>query len=665
MDMSQYIDVFIEESKEHLQTINSRMLDLENNPTGLEIVQEIFRSAHTLKGMAATMGFEDLANLTHNMENVLDLIRNNKLEVSERVLDILFQSVDHLEEIIESILDGGSGQKDIQAITELLKRVEDGDVDANSQNNSSQKSGELVFEEVEKNILKEAKNQGFNAYNIVVRLEAACMLKAARAFMVFQVLGQVAEVVKANPAVDELESENFDTYFAVAIVTTEQSSDIEARLLKVSEVEKVTVTDINLDAESQGVPRVEENQEEQKEFSSANAEKGSVKEKKTKQTTKSIRVNTDKLDQLMNLFEELIIDRGRLDEVAAAIQNIELNETVEHMTRITSDLQSIILNMRMVPIDQVFNRFPRMVRSIAKELNKKIDFQILGADTELDRTVIDEIGDPLVHLLRNSLDHGIEPPEKRKAAGKPEEGSIRLEAYYRGNHVIIEMEDNGGGINRKKVLQKAIENGLIQETQAEQLADEEVFELIFRSGFSTADVVSDISGRGVGLDAVKNKIESLGGAISVSSEEGKGSIFTIQLPLTLSILSTLLVEIENERYAIPLNSIEETAIVSSDEIIGVHNQKAINYRDKIVPVLFLDQLLGIRETHKEDTHYCLVIVSKGEKMAALVVDTLIGQQEIVLKSLGDYLGQIFAISGATILGDGQVALVMDCNSLIR
>lgn len=660
MDMSQYIEVFIEESREHLQTINSKMLDLENDPTSIEIVQEIFRSAHTLKGMAATMGFEDLANLTHKMENVLDLIRNNKLDVSEVVLDVLFQSVDHLEEIIESIVEGGTGKKDITEISILLSKVENGDINLTA--NDEKQTNDFNFEEVEQNILKEAKNQGFNIFNIVIELEAGCMLKAVRAFMAFQVLEQVAEVVKSNPSVEDLEAGKLETNFGLTILTMEERASIEARILKVSEIEKVTITDINLEAsEIKEKPQIDKTAEGNKVVSNEEPKK----EKTTKQSTKSIRVNTDKLDQLMNLFEELIIDRGRLDQVAASIQNTDLNDTVEHMTRITSDLQSIILNMRMVPIDQVFNRFPRMVRSLAKELNKKIDFQILGADTELDRTVIDEIGDPLVHLIRNSLDHGIESPEKRKSVGKPEEGSIRLEAYYKGNHVIIELEDNGGGINRKKVLEKAITNGLVKEHQANELTDEEVYELLFKSGFSTADVVSDISGRGVGLDAVKNKIESLGGAITVNSTEGQGSIFTIQLPLTLSILSTLLVEIGEERYAIPLNSIEETAIIPNAEILDVHNQKAIDYRNKIVPVLFLDQLLGVRETHKVENHYCLVIVRKGEKQAALAVDSLIGQQEIVLKSLGDYLGQIFAISGATILGDGQVALVMDCNSLIR
>ncbi|MGW9607524.1 chemotaxis protein CheA, partial [Heyndrickxia sporothermodurans] len=397
------------------------------------------------------------------------------------------------------------------------------------------------------------------------------------------------------------------------------------------------------------------------------------KEKKSTQTkgnsttsqNKTIRVNIERLDILMNLFEELVIDRGRLEQISKELHHSELDETVERMTRISSDLQNIILNMRMVPVETVFNRFPRMVRQLARDLHKSINLEVIGAETELDRTVIDEIGDPLVHLLRNAIDHGIETPEKRRSQGKPEEGTIKLKAYHSGNHVFIEIEDDGAGINREKVLNKALSKGIISEDEASSLTDKQVFELILASGFSTADTISDISGRGVGLDVVKATIESLGGVINIESTEGQGSVFIIQLPLTLSIISAMLVELGNEKYAVPLSSIIETAIIKKSDILNAHNQKVIDFRGNIVPLVFLNEVFSVPVEIEENDYLSVVIVRKGSKMAALVVDSFIGQQEIVLKSLGNYLTNVFAISGATILGDGQVALIIDCNALIK
>ena len=380
---------------------------------------------------------------------------------------------------------------------------------------------------------------------------------------------------------------------------------------------------------------------------------------------KTIRVSIERLDSLMNLFEELVIDRGRLEQISQIIGNPELEETVERMTRISGDLQTIILNMRMMPVENVFNRFPRMVRQLAKDLDKKLDLVIVGAETELDRTVIDEIGDPLVHLLRNAIDHGIETPEIRRKAGKPESGTITLTAYHSGNHVYIEIRDDGAGIKIQNILHQAISKGIISESESEQLTNEQVYELIMASGFSTADTITDISGRGVGMDVVRTKIESLGGAISINSAEGEGSTFSIQLPLTLSIISVLLVELENEKYAVPLSSIIETAIIKASDILTIHSQKVIDFRGKVIPLVSLKRLLQLKEYDQTEEFIPIVIVRKGEKMAGLIVDSFIGQQEIVLKSLGNYLADVFAISGATILGDGQVALVIDSNAVIK
>ncbi|MCM3315835.1 chemotaxis protein CheA [Rummeliibacillus stabekisii] len=686
MDTNQYLEVFIDESKEHLQSCNENLLALEQNPHDLAIVNEIFRNAHTLKGMSATMGFEDLADLTHKMENVLDGIRNEKITVTPEILDVVFESVDHLEAMIDDISGGGDGKRDVTSTVQKLKMIENGEeiVQASGAKEEVQESGAssneaLQFDEFELTVLQQSREQGFHTYEITVMLRADCLLKAARVYMVFDILEKLGDVVKSSPSVDKLEEEQFDQEFHVAFITKEPVNDLQSKLMKVSEVEQITITPIDESKanEEAAATTVEETAEvvskDEKPTKETTAQKAAnsvpnnkVSEKKSAQGSKTIRVNIERLDILMNLFEELVIDRGRLQSIAGELNHGELNETVERMARISGDLQNIILTMRMVPVETVFNRFPKMVRQLARDLHKQVNLEIIGAETELDRTVIDEIGDPLVHLIRNALDHGVEDPEVRKKAGKTEQGNIVLRAYHSGNHVFIELEDDGAGINRERVLEKAITKGIVTAEAAESMSDQQVNELILSSGFSTASVISDISGRGVGLDVVKSTIESLGGNITIESVEGKGSLFSIQLPLTLSIISVMLVEIEKEIYAIPLSSIIETSIIRNSDIMNAHNQKVIDFRGKVVPLLFLDEFFDVpRPEPKNDEFHSVVLVRKGEKMAGLVVDSFIGQQEIVLKSLGNYLTNVFAISGATILGNGQVALIVDCNSLIK
>ncbi|AST92039.1 chemotaxis protein CheA [Sutcliffiella cohnii] len=672
MELNQYLDIFIEESKEHLQSINDQLLLLEKSPESLEIVNEIFRSAHTLKGMSATMGFEDLASLTHHMENVLDGIRNEKIAPSSTLLDVVFSSVEYLEEMVTSIAGGGDGKKDVTEVVALLNQIVSGEaveVSNTSENNSTSTN----YDSYELTILEQSEEQGYFPYEVTVTLRDDCMLKAARVFMVFEVVEKLGEVIKSDPPVEVLEEENFDNSFTITIVSKDSEESIQQRIFKVSEVEKVDIQVIN-------VKQLQENEKEGsnvavEEITQAitevavtdvvvNEEKKSTTKKVA--SNKTIRVNIDRLDVLMNLFEELVIDRGRLEQISKDLKVTELQETVERMSRISNDLQNIILNMRMVPIETVFNRFPRMIRQLARDLGKKIDFQIIGAETELDRTVIDEIGDPLVHLIRNAVDHGVEMPDIRRQNGKEEEGQIILRAFHSGNHVFIEIKDNGSGISKTKVLEKAIERGILSKEKSETLTDKEVYQLILSSGFSTADKISDISGRGVGLDVVKSTIESLGGTISIDSEKGNGTTFSIQLPLTLSIISILLTEVGAEKYAIPLSSIIETAIINNSEIQHVHGQQVVQFRGKVVPLVFLDRVFDVSKVDDCNSELSsIVIVKKGEKLAGLVVDSFIGQQEVVLKSLGQYLNHTFAISGATILGDGQVALIVDCNTLIN
>ncbi len=685
MDTSQYLDMFLDESREHLQACTEHLLELEKNPEDLALVNEVFRAAHTLKGMSATMGYEDIADLTHKMENVLDAIRNEQIVVTTEILDVVFEAVDDLEEMVGDIERGGTGQMDVSSLVETLNRLASGDVAA-ALDEEEPSSGEVStsedspYDQFEQTVLLQSIEQGYTVYEVEVTLRDDCVLKAARVFMLFEIFEKVGEVISSNPPAEQLESEEFDTTFRVTLVSTEEDPHLKEKAMKVSEVEEVHVTTLTREAvkgtqesaRSEERSTEDETKEERTEEQVSNTPQPKKEEKKKTpkrrpaQGSKTIRVNIDRLDVLMNLFEELVIDRGRLQSIAGELHNPELNETVERMTRVSGDLQNIILNMRMVPVETVFNRFPKMVRQVARELDKKVDLEIIGAETELDRTVIDEIGDPLVHLIRNALDHGIETPEERLAKGKPETGTITLRAYHSGNHVFIELEDDGAGVNRKKVLGKAIERGLVSEEAAETLTDKQVAELILASGFSTADQVTDVSGRGVGLDVVKNTIEGLGGYISIDSIEGKGSLFQVQLPLTLSIISVMLVELDKEIYAIPLSSIIETAIIDSSEVLNAHNQKVIDFRGNIVPLVYLKEIFEMTEGEEETSDFqSIVIVRKGEKLAGLVVDSFIGQQEIVLKSLGNYLQNVFAISGATILGNGQVALIVECNSLIK
>ncbi|MDV2684943.1 chemotaxis protein CheA [Alkalihalophilus lindianensis] len=686
---SEYLDVFLDESQEHIQSINDHLLKLEQAPEDLSIVGEVFRSAHTLKGMAATMGFEDLAHLTHNMENVLDLIRNQKLKVTSQVMDVVFAAVDDLEAMVEDIAAGGEGKRDVSEVVGKLEKIEKGESIEETSTVVQETAATIesperlieVYDEFERTVLEQSFEQGYSAFQIEVTLDEQAMLKAARVFMVFEVLEQVGEVIKSTPSADQLEEEKFDETFLVTVVSKVNAEEVKQRILNISEIVNVVVQPLTgqdliskEDATKMPIEEIVEQKpkvvkapkvEQAPAVKQKDPQQTSVQKKSSSDSHKTIRVNIERLDVLMNLFEELVIDRGRLEQIASELQNNELNETVERMSRISGDLQEIILNMRMMPVEQVFNRFPRMVRSLSKDLKKQVNLEIIGADTELDRTIIDEIGDPLVHLLRNSIDHGIETPEVRRTQGKPEEGTVKLKAFHSGNNVFIEIEDDGAGIDRHKILQKALNNGVVTEEEAEKMTDQQVFGLLFASGFSTAEKITDVSGRGVGLDVVRNTFESLGGIVTVNSILGRGSVFSIQLPLTLSIIDVMLVEVQDEKYAIPLSSIVETAIVNKQDVYSAHNQKVIDFRGKVVPLVFLKDIFEVPGDPQKEDFYSLVIINKGDKVAGLVVDSLIGQHDIVLKSLGNYLTNVFAISGATILGNGQVALIVDTNALIK
>lgn len=687
MDVSQYLEIFIEEAKEHLQNLNEALLEMEKNSSNKDLVNEIFRVAHTLKGMAATMGYKRMAVLTHDMENVLSEIRTGTIDSSAELLDVLFQCLDALEKYIDAITDTGSeGTEENKGIINRLNAIlaQKGNPSGAKEVSHTpaapvvQTTGTsahdakyerkhlmLAFNEYEKNAMLKAKEEGYVTCGLTIIISESCVLKSARAFIIFRTLEKLGQIIKSYPSVQDIEDEKFDFDFTVFAITKETPEKFHKELTSIAEVEEVLIDIIEVDGQVKDFSKKKEvavaaNDEQEDDDDDGKATQG--QQTKKPNANRTVRVDIERLDNLMNLVSELIIVKNGLETVESHNQN--MIEQIEYLERITTNLHDAVMKVRMVPVERVFNRFPRLIRDLSRKLNKNMELHMSGEDTELDRTVIDEIGDPLVHLIRNSGDHGLETPDERKAAGKPEKGNVYLDAFQDGNNVVIEVRDDGKGINIAKVKAKALNTGAITKDQADAMSDQDIIELLFRPSFSTADQISDVSGRGVGLDVVKTKIEALGGDIEVKTELGKGSTFTIRLPLTLAIIQALMVKLGEEKYAIPLNSIQNIEDVKMKDIKYIQNQEVINLRGHVIPIVHLDGLLAVPKDNVERDSMTVVIVNKGDKQAGFVVDGLIGQQEIVIKTLGKYLSNIKLIAGATILGDGEVALILDVNSLV-
>ena len=688
MDVSQYLSMFIEESKEHLQSLNEQLLVLEKEPDNSDTINEIFRAAHSLKGMAGTMGYKKMQRLTHEMEDVFSEIRNGKVQVNAELVDLLFQCLDELSKYLDNIIaTSDEGSESNEQLPELLsafvknagaapvaEKKETGSAVAATATMEATKEEEkfrtLKIADHEKKAIQKAYELGKHVYGMTVHISENCILKAARAFLVFKTLEEYGDVIKSSPEVQEIEDERFDFDFSIFFVTEESEEKIKKVVMNVSEIQNVEIGVIeNIKDEASKVAEEQATETAKKE--TATAAKTTAKQNSvgSKQVVKqSVRVDVEKLDNLMNSVSELIIAKNGLASISATeieLQNrTEFNEQIEYLERITTELHQSVMKVRMVPIESVVNKFPRMIRDLSKKLNKKMELQMTGEDTELDRTVVDQIGDPLQHLLRNSADHGLESNEARIAAGKPEVGSIFLNAYQEGNNVVIEVGDDGAGINIEKVKKKAIEKGLISDEQAETMTDKDAVDLLFKPGFSTADTISDVSGRGVGLDVVKTNIEALGGDIEAHTKKGEGSSFIIRLPLTLAIIQALMVELGTEKYAIPLGSIQTIEDIAVSDIMYVQSKQVINLRGTVIPLLDLDEMLDVTKPEGNPESITVVIVRKGDKLAGLIVDNLIGQLEIVIKSIGKYINNSKMISGATILGDGEIALILDVNSMM-
>ncbi len=688
MDVNQYLEIFLDETKEHLESLNAQILKLEQSPDDADTINEIFRAAHSLKGMAGTMGYKRMQALTHDMENVFSEIRNGSMKVTSGLIDILFQCLDALEEYtacIQETADEGTNENKplIDQLNEFLKgggAVEKSEAPAAEAAEEKAVSAEekkweqIKLGEPEKHVFAVAKQQGKNVYGLDVKVQETCILKAARAFLVYKAIEEKAEIIVCNPSAQDIEDEKFDLEFSLIVVSENALEQIIGAAKGVSEIESVVGDVMNLDnlevpevVETSAVAVVEETKPATSAQQSQNAPAKQGDKKASKPVVnRTVRVDIEKLDVLMNLVSELIIAKNSLVSASSTegTTGTGFNEQIEYLESVTTNLHESVMKVRMVPIESVVSKFPRMIRDLSKKLDKKMELYMSGEETELDRTVVDEIGDPLMHLLRNSADHGLESAEVRAKRGKPAVGSIFLDAYQDGNNVVIEVRDDGNGIDVEAVKNKAIERGVITAEQGDSMSEKDIINLLFHAGFSTAKQISDVSGRGVGLDVVKSKIESLSGEVEVKSKLGEGSTWIIRLPLTLAIIQALMVTVGGEKYAISLGSIQTIEDINPSEIKLVQNSEVIHLRGNVIPLIRLSNELDIESCKSPDENMVVVIVKKGEKLAGLVVDELMGQQEIVIKSLGKYISKCKIISGATILGDGEVALILDANALI-
>ncbi len=712
MDVSQYLGIFLDETNEHLQTLSDQLMILENEPENEDTINEIFRAAHSLKGMAGTMGYKRMQNLTHDMENVFSEVRNGKIKVDGHMVDILFQALDALEEYRENISENqDEGTNDNEPIIKELQAILNGSAggdapakdsgkkadageakeEASSDGGSSEEGKwvDIALHEPEQHVISEAIKNNQKVYGLTVYIQESCILKAARAFLVFKALEEMGEVIISEPSVQDIEDEKFDFDFSLYFVTDSEIDKVKEAVMSVSEIEKVVADVIDMDK----AKVVEEDDEEVAAPSdsadssastapataapaASNAPAPAGKDSKDEHkkggagkpaVNRTVRVDIEKLDVLMNLVSELIIAKNSLVSFATNESGAHsgFNEQIEYLESVTTNLHESVMKVRMVPIESVVNKFPRMIRDLSKKLDKQMELHMSGEETELDRTVVDEIGDPLMHLLRNSADHGLEHIDLRRERGKSDIGQIYLDAYQDGNNVVIEVRDDGNGIDTEAVKKKAIERGTITPEQAETMSEKEIIDLLFLPSFSTAKVVSDVSGRGVGLDVVRSKIGALGGDVSVKTKLGEGSTWTIRLPLTLAIIQALMVVVGEEKYAISLGSIQTIEDVAEEDIKYVEAREVINLRDTVIPIIRLRDILGVQTEKEKAQNMVVIIVKKGDQLAGLVVDELIGQQEIVIKSLGKYINcSSHLISGATILGDGEVALILDANVLI-
>lgn len=688
MDVMQYAELFQAEAGEYMQVLNQCLLSLEKDPQDREELQEAFRAVHSLKGMAGTMGYQHVTNIAHGLENFMEDFKTGERKPSPDILDLLFEAVDLLQLSLENPEESKPEEKDKwDQLLVKMKNYHDQEGEAVLSEECEQETGgsSLEIGVMEQEILRQAADKGHCPCLVQIDLKQDTMMKSVRVYMIFKALEECCEVVSSTPSQQDLEEEKFDHSFQVLVILEGDDRDqLYAKIMQISDVEKTEVllwqaaeespgtdlediTEPNLSL-TEGLDSEEETAEQGKKASgekkSAEAAPGAGEQGQVaKAIDKMVRVETQKLDDLVNLVGEMVVARTRIAEIGRGF-NEDLDGTIDQLKRSITNLQDTAMGLRMVPIKQVFERFPRMVRDLCRSKGKQVQLYISGEETELDRSIINRLSDPLVHLLRNSFDHGIESPEDRKKKGKNLEGSIYLQARHEGNQVIITVEDDGAGIDPDRIAEIALKKGVISQAELNQLSKEDIISLIFFSGFSTSAEVTDVSGRGVGMDAVRNSIESLHGTVEVFSEINVMTRFVLRLPLTLAIIKTLLVKSAGQVYAIPVEVIKENVYLNREEISSIRENPVVNLRGEVIPLYTLSSLLGFGFTELADEECSLVIVEASNRKAGFIVDDFVGQQEIMIKSLGSYLKGLKGIAGATVLGDGSVTLIVDVAGLL-
>ncbi|BAW58201.1 chemotaxis histidine kinase/response regulator CheAY2 [Helicobacter pylori] len=650
-DLQEIMEDFLIEAFEMNEQLDQDLVELEHNPEDLDLLNRIFRVAHTIKGSSSFLNLNILTHLTHNMEDVLNRARKGEIKITPDIMDVVLRSIDLMKTLLVTIRDTGSDtnngkENEIEKAVKQLQAI-------TSQNLEGAKEGtkEAPQKENEKEVKKEAKKE-----NIKENQENKAKSPTAKDFASDNPLANEPDLDYTNMSTEEVEAE------IERLLNKRQEADKERRAQKKQEAKPKQ--EVAPKTETPKAPKTET-----KTKAKADTEENKAPSIGVEQT---VRVDVRRLDHLMNLIGELVLGKNRLIRIYGDVEERydgekfleELNQVVSSISAVTTDLQLAVMKTRMQPVGKVFNKFPRMVRDLSRELGKSIELIIEGEETELDKSIVEEIGDPLIHIIRNSCDHGIEPLEERRRLNKPETGKVQLSAYNEGNHIVIKISDDGKGLDPVMLKEKAIEKGVISERDAEDMSDREAFNLIFKPGFSTAKVVSNVSGRGVGMDVVKTNIEKLNGIIEIDSEVGVGTTQKLKIPLTLAIIQALLVGVQEEYYAIPLSSVLETVRISQDEIYTVDGKSVLRLRDEVLSLVCLSDIFKVDAILESNSDVYVVIIGLADQKIGVIVDYLIGQEEVVIKSLGYYLKNTRGIAGATVRGDGKITLIVDVGAMM-
>lgn len=675
MDVSRYADLFLTESREHLSAINHALLELERTKGGQEAVGALFRAVHTVKGMSATMGYTAVATLTHEMETLLDAVRRGAQVVTPAMMETFFQAADALESAVERSV---AGEAEAIDLSHLVKEMQ-AHAATGAAAPVARPSVAIPAPVPMAPLPAPTASGGANQFTVKVRLAEGTPMRGVRAFLIVQKGRTLGEVPAVWPPVEQLMAEAFDLDFRFRLDTALARDEVEQQMRTAGDVGTLEIVEAGptgqngatgsgirdseapVGATEPALPSRVPDPASRQAVPDPASRQSDAPARASGSTPRHVRIDLARLDSLMNLIGELVITRGRLTQLATTIADPALDETVTQASRLISDLQDQIMSSRMVPVWQVFDRFPRLVRDVARSLGKEVTFTIEGKEIELDRSMLDEIGDPIVHLLRNAIDHGLETPAERIARGKPGTGQLTLSATRDRSVVLIRVADDGKGIDRQKVLAKAQAQGLVEQGRTE-LSDDELIRLISRAGFSTADRITDVSGRGVGIDAVQNRVRALGGSVEIRTAPGQGTTVTVRLPLTLAIVRALLARVDDETYALPMTHVQETVELDEQVLRRVRGREVLVLRDDVLPLLRLRERVGLARDDARSRQ--VVVLEVADRRVGLVVDELTGQQEIVVKQFDAVRGGLPLFSGATILGDGAPALIVDVSSLL-